>query len=198
MDYKFKTNNGEYLRIFYNDLFVNEDNYGTVVFFKTTRHGCREIKKNVKKDESGRLYFFYNREKLFMDEFKAYTPEELIDLPNMRPNDLCHTLIKYGIDSLHVLMRVKKLDIIDMGEFGRIAFETMSPFDKDEDYVWIEYEFIDEYLRNPKNGYKLKLKPFKMEDRELYPTKDYYVSDFASLLRERKDKFKLVVNKKSL
>ena len=192
MNYTFKTKEGKDLKIFYNDLFVDKDNYGIVTFFKTTGNKCKEIKKDVKKDESGRLYFFYNREKLFMDEFKAYTPEELIGLTNMRQNDLCHTLIKYGLDSLHVLMRVKKLDIIDMGVFGRLAFETNSPFDTDEDYVWIEYEFVDEYLRNPKNGYKLKLKPVKMEDRELYPTKDYYVEDLVSLLRKCKDKFKLV------
>ena len=194
MNYTFKTKEGNDLKIFYNDLFVDKDNYGIVTFFKTTGNKYKEIKKNVQKDKSGRLYFFYNREKFFMDEVKACSPEELIDLPNMGPDDLCHTLIKYGLDSLHVLMKVKKLDIIDMGKLGRIAFETSSPFDKEEDRVWIEYEFIDEYLRNPKDGYKLKLKPGKMEDRELYSTKDYYVEDLVSLLRECKDKFKLVAN----
>ena len=47
MNYTFKTKEGKDLKIFYNDLFVDKDNYGIVTFFKTTGNKCKEIKKDV-------------------------------------------------------------------------------------------------------------------------------------------------------
>lgn len=198
MNYNYKTKEGKTVRVFYNEGFRDKEDFGTMSWFEGTDEDYREKEERIQKDQNGKLYFCYNGEKIFVENFEAYTPEGLIkNLNEVYAEDLCHTLIKYGMDSLRVMMKVKKLDIVDMGAFGRVAFSTSSNFDDPENYTWIEYKFVKEYLHNPEDCYKLRLRPANEEDQGVYPSEDYYVRDLIGLLKACKDNFQLTEKKKS-
>lgn len=189
MDYKFKTKDGSILRVFYNDLFIREDNYGTVSWFSKEKN--RSVMKKVKKDENGKLYFTHNREKIFMENFEAYTPEEIIEnIKNVCGEDLCHTLLKYGIDCFHVMIKTKPLWFLNFGNV-KIGFDVSTSLDDPNENKWIEYKIVnDEDEYSPKNNYKFKLVPVNEKDYEIYPKERFYTDDFMSHLR-RNDRIKV-------
>lgn len=198
MRYNFKMENGKMLPAFYNNLFIDESKniYGHVSFYE----GDKEYTRTVRKNPSGRHFFTWDKGKVYMDSFEAFTPEELVKAfssgdEHVFGDDICHTLEKYGMDSLHMLIKVKKLDIISLG-FFTIKVETSSSFDKEEDFAWIEYNFVDDYLRRPQDGYKLKVVPANKEEREIYLWEDFYVSDLAGLIGNRQDLYRLVIPEK--
>lgn len=199
MNYSFKMENGKKLEVYYNDLFVDEKEnvYGNVSFYENGK----EYTRTVRGDQGKRTFFTWDKEKVYMDSFEAYSPEELVSAfssgdEHISGNDLCHTLEKYGIDSLHMLIKTKKLDILCFGDVI-IKVETSSPFDKEENFSWIEYEFSEEYLRRPQDGYKLKLIPAHDGEKEIYPKEDFYVTDLAGLICCRQDLYRLILPKKN-
>lgn len=200
MRYKFRMENGKMLSAFYNDLFIDRSKniYGHISFYEKDK----EYTRTVRKDPSGRHFFTWDKEKVYMDSFEAYSPEELAKAFSsgdeyVYGDDICLTLEKYGIDSLHLLIKTKKLDIISLGGFT-IKMETSSSFDKEEDFDWIEYNFVEEYLRRPQDGYKLKVVPTNKEEKEIYPWEDFYVCDLAGLIGNRQDLYRLMVPEKKL
>lgn len=201
MNYTFKLSTGEELRVFYNGLFVDKvkKTHGTVSFWKGTGDPHREYVRTVRVDEDGRRFFTWDHEKVFMDQFLAYSPEELVKRyedadKNVIDDDLCHTLEKYGMDSLLLEIKEKPLTKISFGDCV-IGFKTESNHDKPEEYNWITYQFLEEYNRMPQDGYKLKLVPADKEQYEMYPKEDYYVSDLNGLILRCRDQFRLVLPK---
>lgn len=199
MNYNFKMKNGKMLKAYYNDFFEEEKSnvHGVVSFWVKEK----EFERTVRKDETGRKFFTWDREKIYMDNFLAYSPEELVNAFNkgeesVYGDDLCHTLEKHGMDSLHLLIKAKKLDIISVGGIT-IKVQTCSSVDKEEDYDWVEYEFVEEYLRMPQDGYKLKVVPFGEKEREAYPKEDFYVCDLVGLISCRQDLYRLILPKEA-
>ena len=199
MHFKFKTKKSEVLKVFYNDLLANEKRktYGTVSIGEFKDGTYKEYERTVRIDEIGRKFFTWNREVFYMDQFLAYSPAELIERVNSKdddilPEDLCATLLRYGIDSLTLMIKTKKLEIVPHPYGGYISLNVYSNHEKPEDYTWIEYKFIEEHHRMPSNCYKLKLVPKKEEEYSIYPKEDFYVSDLMALLNKRKDLYQLV------
>lgn len=203
MDYSYKMKNGEILKVFFNNLVSDMDTkngiYGTISFWKNNNKKYKEYIRSVRKDENGKRFFTWDKEKIYLDDFIAYSPKELVkrfyDKDNtLYGGDICRTLQKYGMDSLRLYINVKPLEIIDFPGIGRFTFEVTSSFENKDKYVWIEYRFFPEYLRMPEDNYMLKLIPAKDKDLSIYPKKDYYVDDLAGLIFSCTDTFKLVEN----
>lgn len=199
MYYTFKLRNGEKLKVFHQDILGHPigNTHGCISFWKGSGKKHKEYVRTVRIDEDGREFFTWNKEKIFMDEFFALTPEELIKKyqDNDRyiyGDDLCNTLEKYGIGSLLLRIKEKLLTPFRFGNYV-IGIEVHSSLDSEDDFDWVTYKFIEEYNRMPKDGYRLKLVPANEEEYETYPKEDYYVDDLSSLIRSRKDLFELIL-----
>lgn len=199
MYYTFKLKNGERLKVFHQDILGHpiDKTHGCISFWKGSGKNHKEYVRTVRLDEDGREFFTWNKEKVFMDEFYALTPEELIKKyqnndPYLCGDDLCNTLEKYGIECLLLRIKVKPLTTFRFGDYV-IGIETYSNLDSEDDYDWVTYKFIEEYNRMPKTGYKLKLVPANEELYDAYPKQDYYIDDLNSSLRMRKELFQLIL-----
>ena len=184
---------GKELKVFYSE-FINprENTSGTVSVYKNENGRCKEFIRTVRLDHNGREFFTWNHNKIYMDSFKAMTPEELIKKSKyvcLRSENICHTLMRYGRDSIKIQILTKKKEVFDFGGFV-ISFTTRSNMDKPSDFSWVDYEVVDDY-DSIKQCYKLTLKPVSDEDKEMYPTERFYISDLLSLIHKNKDyKFK--------
>ncbi|WP_097005279.1 hypothetical protein [Lacrimispora amygdalina] len=195
MNYEFKLSNGEILRVFYNDLFKDEikKTNGLVSFWLNNNNKNKEYLRTVRYEDDNKKFFTWNREKIFMDDFLAFTPQELVEKfknkdEHINSEDLCHTLEKYGIDSLRMLIKVERNSF---GSFS-LRFKTTSNMETDEDYTWVEYKFVEDYLRMPQDGYKLKLIPSKDKEYELYSNEDFYVGDLCRLISCCRESYHLI------
>lgn len=185
-NYSFETKKSGILRTFFNDIMEDKTKgvAGTVSFWETINGKHIERNRTVRFDEYGRRFFTWNKERINLDDFLACTPLELVKKVNSgkaSPDDLCHTLEKYGMDSLTISIRTKKLERVNFGLFS-MGFSVRSNLDKPKDFDWVDYQFVPEYLRMPKDGYKLKLMPLLEEHKGVYPSEDFYVGDLVGLL----------------
>lgn len=204
MNLKFKRKNGEVLKV-YSDLFADKKNktYGLITIEQLLNNGeYVEHIRLIRSDRNGRKFFTYDRETFYINDFIAYSPLELIkefdsNSSNIQDEDLCATLLKYGIDSLTLKIKSKKLEVIPLPYGGHMSFEVYSNHEKPEDYEWIEYKFIEEYFRMPSDCYKLKLVPKKEEEYFIYPKKEFYVEDLIGLLNSRKDLYQIVIGNRN-
>ena len=124
-----------------------------------------------------------------MHDFKAYSPSELVKKSQedkIKGEDICHTLMKYGMNSIILKLRTKKLERVNFGGFS-LGFITRGSCDKPEDFDWVKYSFVEDYLHMPKDCYKFKLVPTTEEDKEIYGVERYYVDDLASLICKNAD-----------
>ena len=197
MNYSFKTE-GTTINAWISDMVPVEKKEAGIVAIATVygkKNGKhKEFHRSVRMDENGKAFFTWNRKKIYTDDFLAFSPEELVKKIDEKDNrvfddTLCHTLLKYGIDSLHVIINTSPLMRINFGGIS-VGFECSS--NNDEDTIPVEYKFQEEYLRSPKDCYKLKLIPANDDEYDIYPKKDYYVHDLIGLLKC--DDFKLVSN----
>jgi hypothetical protein len=184
------------VNIFWNDLFKDEKagTYGVAGVYD----GNKEYARTVRLDNTGRPFFTWNGDKIFMDQFVAYTPEEIVAKINSKDehvfsDDLCRTLMKYGMDSLLVTCSVKKLDQFEIGGM-LLSFETYSNIEDKSEYKDVVYKFVPEYLHAPSDGYKLKIVPANVEEYSRYPKRSYYVGDLVSLLSSDNTDMSLAVN----
>lgn len=198
MNYTFSLKDGTELRVFWSKLFKDEVNktHGTVSWWvhKNPNAPGKEFVRTVRIDDNNRRFFTWNKEIIYMDSFLAYTPEELVKMihnkEHVLPDNICGTLIKYGMNSLKVKKNVKPLERVDFGMFN-IAFEVCHSTRRDDDRVWIDYEFV-ESLHSVDSCYKLRLEPVG-ENKGIYPSNDYYVNDLVGLLSNCTDDFKIEV-----
>lgn len=188
-NYSFATKKSGILRTFFNDIMEDpaKNIAGVISFWETINGKHVERNRSVRIDENGKRFFTWNKERINFDDFLAFSPSELVEKINRGEasgDDLCHTLEKYGLDSLRISIRTKKLERINFGLFS-MGFSVRSNLDKPEDFDWVDYEFVPEYLRMPKDNYKLKLMPLLEEHRGVYPSEDFYVGDLVGLLSPR-------------
>ena len=146
-------------------------------------------------NEAGERYFELNGEKIMFNDYLCYTPKELVDnLEKCRDYNLCQTLMKYGLDSVRVMVRKKKLERINFGQGLVLSFDVSSSYDRIEDYDWVEYGFVNKDFSDPEDCYKLKMLPVDEKLREVYGAERTYVSDLVSLMQKCTDMYQVKAN----
>lgn len=155
----------------------------------------REISQhNVVADANGNEYFEVDGQKINFMDFLCPAPQMFVDnLAKYRDRDLCQVLMKHGMDSIRVMLRKKKLDLVNFD--GHIfGFDTSSPRDKVEDLDWVEYKFVNEDFSDPRDNYKLKLVPVDDKMRMFYGSERTYSCDLISLMQHRPDLYQVKAN----
>lgn len=197
MTFSFDTKNSGRISGFFND--ITKDEKKKIAGTFSIKNSDRYI-RTVRVDTDGKLFFTWNKEKIMLDDFICHTPEEFVkaieecdDNSRVYGDELCRTLLKYGMGSLHVMIKRGPLDYMEVGDM-KFGFERKNI--REEEKEWIEYTFTPEYLHKPINNYKLKMVPFKAEDAEYYGYWDTYVDDMVSLFKHRKDIYKVIVGTK--
>ncbi len=176
---------------FYNSFSADPETAGIFAINISSRNKYKEAIRTVRYDEDGKRFFTWNKKRIYIDDFLAYTPEELVEKmadknQTIFGDCICKTLLKYGLDCLSVEIKQNPLDYFDFGTF-KLGFRSSR--DDEKSMQWIPYHFVEEFNRHPKDCYKLRLDP----DVEGYPKEDYYVDDLISLLRVRTDLFRIKV-----
>jgi hypothetical protein len=145
-------------------------------------------------DANGNEYFEVDGNKIMFMDFICPTPKMFVDnIEKYRDRDLCQILMKYGMDSIRVMLRKKKLDLVNFG--GTIfGFDTSSHRDKVEDLDWVEYKFVNEDFSDPRDNYKLKLVPVDDKMRMFYGSERTYSCDLISLMQRRTDLYQVKAN----
>lgn len=200
MEYKYKTKNGTVVRAFYNKFVpVDENHFGTMSWCQKGEHGDTEKHSTVLKDDSGKMYFMYNDDKIFVDDFLAYEPAELIKLmqdksTNIFHEELLYTLMKYGINSIHVMQKKKPMTgfVVGGAFFG---FEDMGIGEDKSNWDDVEYKFAETDMFKLSDNYKIKLTPADENNLGVYASRDYYVRDLFSLLTSDTNEFTAFENK---
>lgn len=197
MNYKFKTKNGEVIRVFHNHFVpVDESHFGTMSWDSNDEndHGYCEVLK----DESGKKYFTYNNERVYMDDFLAYTPAELIKLMEgeeyISSDEMIYTLMKYGINSLHVMQRKKPMTGFRVGG-AFFGFESEQLGEDKSTWDSVEYKFSETDMFKLSDNYKIKLTPADESNLGVYASRDYYVHDIFELLKHNTEDYTLFENK---
>lgn len=197
MNYKFKTKNGEVIRVFHNHFVpVDESHFGSMSWNSANENDTGY--SEVLKDASGKKYFTYNNERIYMNDFMAHTPEELLELMNgeeyISSDELIYTLMKYGINCLHVMQRKKP-----MGGFvvGGVIFGFESEQLGEDRSKWdnVEYKFIETDMFKLSDNYKIKLTPADESNIGVYASREYYVHDIFELLKHNTDEYVIFENK---
>ena len=149
----------------------------------------------IQTDENGEKFFVFEGNKIMFNDFVCPTPQEFVNnIGNYHSEDLCQILMRYGMESIIIAERVKKMDVFNFGNGVIIGFESHSSADKDEDFNWVDYKFVPEYLCMPEDNYKLRMYPKDDALKGVYPSRHYYVSDLVSLVAARPDMFQVKTN----
>lgn len=201
MNFNFKLKNGEIINVFLNDFIKDEKKgeYGVVSWNASKKSNeYKEAYTYVHKDSEGREFFNYKGEKVYMDEFEALTPEELINKIYseewLNTDNLTWTLMKYGIDSIRVIQPKKPMTGFIVGD-AFFGFETSRYGEDKSNWEKIEYKFEETSIHKLKSNYKIKLTPANKEHIGVYASRDYYISDLLGLFRKCTDDYQLKLNK---
>lgn len=192
---------GKEVDFFYNKLTPFDADYVGTMSWNASRESNQYKEKITKiyKDEDNKMYFMYEGTKVMFDDYIAYTPAEL--LIKMQDKEDCvnsdrfvHTLLKHGIDSIHVMVRKKPMTSFSFGGIS-IGFDSYS-FNEDKS-TWdeIEYKITETEIHKLSDNYKVRLVPAHPEHVGVYSSEDYYIYDLFSLLCAENLGFKAVENK---
>lgn len=200
----YKSKNGEEIVGYFSDNFLSrseEKIAGYITIYKSVpifgeyeNEKLVSIDRTVRIDSDGNWFFTYNGEKFNFLDYVTPTPKEFCEnITKKSSKYTSHTLssilFKYGLDSIHVMHHVKKCNVIDFCGMV-VKFESNSPFDKEEDFDWIEYKFIQTgYSDDPLDNYKLRLVPMNQEEAKIYPTIHTYTDDLIGLFSHCPDKY---------
>ena len=195
MNFNFKLSSGKTVRVFFNKL-TNNVSWNCSDNWKEYKEASAEVET----DKAGKKFFRTPTETIYMDDFIAYTPEELVDIINKstRENcklfgdDLVHTLLKYGIDSIHVIRAKKPLNGITLGGI-RIGFDDNSFVTNRAEWDSVEYKFEEHDMFDLVDNYKIKLVPASEADRDKYAYETMYISDLFDLMVARPDIYKVTL-----
>lgn len=201
MNFKFKLKDGSNINVFLNTFIKDEskNQFGVVSWNGSKKNGeYKEHHSHLQKDESGRAFFKYYKNVVYMDEFLAKTPEEYINAVNsekwLSSDELTWTLMKYGIDSIRVVQPKKPMTgfVVGGAFFG---FESHSNIDDKSKWDKVEYKFEELDMFKLVDNYKIKLRPVSDEHIGVYASRDYYISDLTSLFRGCKEDYELILGK---
>lgn len=196
MYYRFKLKSGKYIKVFVND-FVREEKkniYGVVSWNGSENTSeYEEVGTYLIKRDDNKLYFDYNGEIVFMQDFIASTPEELVNKIKssdwVNSNELTWTLMKYGINSLKVDILKKPASEVKTNKCALIFKVLRSPKEDKSDWDRIEYKFEETSLFKLENNFKIRLTPANKNDADIYASSTYYIRDLVELLTHCKDKY---------
>lgn len=153
---------------------------------------------HVHKDNTGREYFNYNGEKIYMDSFEALNPEELIAKIYsdewLNSENLTWTLMKFGLSSIRVIQPKQPMTGFNVGG-AFFAFEAHRHGEDKSTWDKVEYKFEELPIHSLRNNYKIKLTPVKEEHIGVYASRDFYINDLISLFRGCRDDYQLKINK---
>lgn len=202
MNYNYRVSDNKVIRAFYKNLVpVDANHFGMMSWYEKSEDDGRdkEVNSVVLKDSDDKLYFIYHDKKIFVDDFLAYEPAELIKLMqnksvNIYHEELLYTLMKYGIDSIHVMQKKKSMTGFCVG--GTFyGFEVEHIGEDRSDWDDVEYKFAETDMFKLSDNYKIKLTPADDKNIGVYASRDYYVSDLFSLMRLKDTEFRLFENK---
>lgn len=196
MYYRFKLKSGEYIKVFVND-FVKEEKkniYGVVSWNDSENTSeYEEVGTYLIKGDDNKLYFDYNGEIVFMQDFIASTPEELVSKIKssdwVNSNELTWTLMKYGINSLKVDILKKTASGVKTNKYGSRLKAFRSPKEDKSGWDRVEYKFEETSLFKLENNFKIRLTPANKNDADVYASSTYYIRDLVELLTHCKDKY---------
>lgn len=202
MIFDFNTKNSGVVHGFFNDITRDEKLgvAGTFSIHINDNGKFKEYNRTVRIDADGNKFFTWNREKIMFDDFLCDSPEVFIkkvedNNDRLYGDSLCRTLLKYGMDSLHVMIRKNPMDLYKVGD-------VVIGFDRElksaDDGSWVEYRFVPEYLHRPENNYKLQLIPADESVAMIYSRWDTYVDDMVSLFKHCKDLYRVVLGTKNV
>lgn len=197
MMFNFNTKNSGVINGFFNDIVKDERNKiaGVYNIYETVDGKHKEYTRTVRINSEGKKFFTWNKEVIMFDDFICYTPEELVEKINenarLYGEDLCRTLLKYGMDSL--IVRINKTPMTTFKVDNWILGFEMDRMPGEEG-KWIDYRFEPEFLHKPINSYKLLLVPVNPEYLGVYSRWNTYVDDMVSLFKACKDTYEVVVN----
>lgn len=181
--------NGQETRCFYGEF------SGLTVYDTDGRTPIGQYDLEVDK-QTGDQFFMIDEERILLKDMVCDTPEEFMaNIAKRNENHLCNVLLKYGLDSLTVMRRVKPLKKVKVDGVS-LAFNVTSKTDKPTDMGWIEYKFVDEYMFRPEHCYKVKIMPKGKKLKDMYPTEEYFVEDFIELLNEQSNLFQVKATEK--
>lgn len=196
MYYRFKLKSGEYIKVFVND-FVKEEKkniYGVVSWNGSENTSeYEEVGTYLIKGDDNKLYFDYNGEIVFMQDFIASTPEELVSKIKssdwVNYNELTWTLMKYGINSLKVDILKKTASGVKTNK-NDLRFKAFRSTKEDKSgWDRVEYKFEETSLFKLENNFKIRLTPANKNDADVYASSTYYIRDLVELLTHCKDKY---------
>lgn len=201
MNYNYRVSDNKVIRAFYNNLVpVDANHFGIMSWYEKSEDGGRdkEVNSVVLKDSDDKMYFIYHDKKIFVDDFLAYEPAELIKLMydksvNIYHEELLYTLMKYGINSIHVMQKKKPMTGFSVGGtfFG---FEDMHIGEDKSNWDDVEYKFAETDMFKLSDNYKIKLTPADDNNIGVYASRDYYVSDLFSLMLSKDTEFRVFEN----
>jgi len=199
MMFYFDTKKSGRIEGFFNNITKDEKNgvAGVYSIYMSENGKHKEYSRTVRIDKNGKKFFTWNKEKIMFDDFVCDTPEEFIKRVaekdgRLYGQALCHTLLKYGIDCLHVQIKKNPMDVYVVGDVA-LGFECSNNDGKGE---WVEYEFVEEFFHMPMDNYKLKLEPVNKDYIGVYSRWDTYVDDMVALFKQCTDMYKVIVNNK--
>lgn len=176
--------NGEKLELYLWSDFLEGDNWRNVVEVrKVGEDYSEEKKKKTFVDDTGRIYFLWNKEKVYLDNYIALSVNELIS--NIKdPNEsdgyvfdwtVTATFLKHW-DEIGVIIKMQPYDMVV--PYLGIACKTSNT-----DYMNVLcVPFEDRYKKKDCN-YKVSFKPYTEDYRKIFGTETFYMSDFTSLLK---------------
>lgn len=157
-------------------------------------NGMEVSHHNLSTDTNGNEYFEVDGQRINFMDFLCPTPQMFVDnIAKYRDKDLCQILMKYGIDSIRVMLRKKKLDLVNFDGII-LGFDTWSHRDKVEDLDWVEYKFVNEDFSDPRENYKLKMIPVDEKLRMVYGSERTYSCDLIDLMKYRQDLYQIRAN----
>lgn len=203
MRYKFRTSKGDIIRPFFNDLVTLEDEQagmlGVMSWGCCDKHGYSTKYSNVVTDENGDAYFIFDKEKIFMKDYLALEPAKLVELLSDRNNELAseeliYTLMRYGIDSLHIMIRKEPSIVFEIGNQA-IMVSAETPFTNKNSIDFVEYKFEEAGVFKLQNNYKIRVVPANADNVGTYAPENLYVKDLFQLISCDMDDYILKENK---
>ena len=169
MNYKYNCGE-EIIRVWiWNDDFHTEV---TVTDNKTKK----SFKRTIREDKNGK-FFTWNKNKVYLKDWIKTSMKELKEKVEKKEwitsDDLCQAIISDGIENVKFLV---PLNTVSVRGFGISLLNG----DKFKDTVC---RVEERYNREVKQNYKLSLIPIE-PDETVANSRDYYTSDFVSLIKE--------------
>lgn len=199
MNYNFKLNSGDKIRVFINKFIRDEEKneYGVASWNASSdKFNYKEHYSYIHKDKQGREFFRYYDEIVYLDSYLAMSPKELVDEIGsnnaINPNEFVYTLMRYGLDCVKLYVAKKPMDKFNFGLMA-ITFDTESNCDDKSKWAMVEYKLEETEMFKLHDNFKIRLTPANDKDKEKYSTRTYYISDLVSLLSACKDKYRVKV-----